>query len=91
MLDLTNALPGQPDACADFLQRHRIFAFQPISQLENLRGALVDFIEEFRQMAKLVAVVYLLVGTGLCVSATRSLMVNSPSLSALLPPTCVGE
>ena len=83
VLDLADALAGQADALADFLERHRVFAVEAVAELEDLGRALVDLVEQLAELAELVAVAdRSRRAPGLCVSATSSLIVISPSSAA---------
>src|SRR5258707_4603058 len=46
VLDLADALAGEADALADFFQRHRVFAFKAVAELEDFRGPLVDVFQQ---------------------------------------------
>src|SRR5687768_15482786 len=54
VLDLADALAGEADALADFLEGHRVFAVEAVAELEDLGGALVDLAEELAELAELV-------------------------------------
>ena len=46
VLDLADALAREADLLADLLERHRVLAVEAVAELEDLGGALVDFIEQ---------------------------------------------
>src|SRR5687768_687126 len=54
VLDLADALTGEADALADFLEGHRVFAVEAVAELEDLRRAVVDRFEEFAELAELI-------------------------------------
>src|SRR5205085_211414 len=56
MLDLADALAGQPDALADFFQRHGLFAIKSVAHLEDLGLAVFDLIEQFAKLPELVVI-----------------------------------
>src|SRR4051812_39808710 len=56
VLDLADALAGQADAEADLLERHRVLAVEAVAELEDLRLALVDVLEQPDQLPHLVVV-----------------------------------
>ena len=46
MLQLSHALAGQADALADLLERQRVFAIEPVAQLQNIGFALIDVFQQ---------------------------------------------
>src|SRR5689334_8633109 len=64
VLDLADALARQTDLGADLFQRHWIATIKAIAQLEDLRLACVDLVEQGGQMLKIVVAHDLIVRPG---------------------------